>query len=519
MAAFANAMNVKDVKDVKEDTNTDVFTENGAITNASTGANIPAVLKASGPLMLTPILDLWFWLSRGFNIKDRNNDVDNAFNANAKYFAKLCFQTRDIREGKGERTLGRELLVNLSNRMPDVFSEYLVKHIPEYGRWDDLIYIAYESKDPIVKNACFTVCSDQLQQDTENMLDGKPISLCAKWMPNEKSSWTKKYPGCYNELAKHMKITNRALRVQLTTFRMYLNVIEQKMCSKNWSEIDYSKVPSQAMLKLKKAFAKNDPERFQEYVNALHRGDPDVKVNASTLMPHELVQDYIKMHKSVPYINPITQAQWDTLLRQYGETNTLDKTLVVADVSASMSGLPMMVSVALGIFISQLQNSNWKGQVITFHANPTFCKIPDAALNIQIDTILNIPWGGSTDIIKTFRLILDNAVKHKLASDDMPEQVIIISDMQFDIADRNCTNLDMIRILYNESAYKLPRLVFWNVAGRINDVPARAIDDNIALVSGFSPSILSAIMNASEFSPLACMLKTLDGPRYENITW
>jgi hypothetical protein len=516
MAAFAYAMNLDKVK-VELDRL--VFTENGALTNASTGANIPSVLKESGPLMLSPILDLWFWLVRGFNIKERYNNIDNAFNANAKYFAKLCFQTRDIRGGKGERTLGRELLVNLSNRVPEVFSEYLVKHVPEYGRWDDLIYIAYESKDPIVKDACFNVCSNQLQQDSLDMLDGKPISLCAKWMPNEKSSWTKRYPGCYNELAKHMKISNRALRIQLTTFRMYINVIEQKMCAKNWNEIDYSKVPSQAMLKLKKAFARNDPERFLEFSNALQRGDPDVKVNASTLMPHELVQDYIKMHKSVPYINPITQAQWDTLLRQYKEKSTLDKTLVVADVSASMNGLPMRVSVSLGIFISQLQNTNWKGQVITFHTNPTFCMIPDAPLNTQIDTIISMPWGGSTDIIKTFTLILDNARKNELSCDDMPEQVIIISDMQFNCADRNITNLDMIRTLYNESGYQLPRLVFWNVAGRINDVPARSVDDNIALVSGFSPSILSAIMNADDFSPLSCMLQALDNPRYDKITW
>ena len=74
-------------------------TENGAVSHGSTGEGIPDVLKKSGLLLLTPLLDLFFWLARGFAPSSRREDIDKAFQAEPKRFAKLCFQTRDVRGG------------------------------------------------------------------------------------------------------------------------------------------------------------------------------------------------------------------------------------------------------------------------------------------------------------------------------------------------------------------------------------------------------------------------------------
>ena len=134
-------------------------TENGAVSHGSTGEGIPGILRKSGLLLLTPLLDLFFWLARGFAPSSRREDIDKAFQADPKRFAKLCFQTRDVRGGKGERTLGRQMLVDLSNRLPQVFADKLVPLVPEYGRWDDLIFIAYETKSPLVKSACLKACA------------------------------------------------------------------------------------------------------------------------------------------------------------------------------------------------------------------------------------------------------------------------------------------------------------------------------------------------------------------------
>lgn len=505
----------------KEENDNTTRTENGAVSYNSTVDGVPDILRNSTPLQLSPLLDLFFRLVRGFDSSSRQEEIEKAFLADPKRFARLCFQTRDIRGGKGERALGRQLMVWLSNRLPQVFADKLVPLVPEYGRWDDLILIAYESQSPIVKSACLKACTVQLRKDLVSMEKGELTTLCAKWMPNESSSWVKKYRTTYKDISDEMGMSPRQMRKALVSLRSYCQVIEQKMCSKQWSEIDYSKVPSQAMRLLKKAFTRNDPERFQTYKDALQKGDPSVKVNASTLMPHELVKENIN-RPSVYETDPITQAQWDTLLKQYSEMGTLDGTLVVSDVSGSMTcsnGLPMQVSIALGIFVSQMQKGPWRGQVITFESNPQFHRVCDGPLHKQVGNLSRASWGGSTDIQKTFQLILEKAQEYHLSVSEMPKQVIIISDMQFNQADRNCTNLDAIREQYRTAGYPLPRLVFWNVAGRIQDVPARAVDDNVALVSGFSPSILKAVMEAEDLSPLGVLLSTLDSSRYSSIDW
>lgn len=473
---------------------------------------------------MTPLLDLFFWLVRGFIPSSRQTDIDNAFQADPKLFAKLCFQTRDVRGGKGERKLGRQMLIDLSYRIPREFSDKLVPLVPEYGRWDDLIFIAYETRSLLVKDACLKMCTSQLKKDLASMEKGGPTTLCAKWMPNEKSSWVKSYITVFSDLCQKMEMSPRQMRKTLVSLRSYSKVIEQKMCAKEWSEIDYSKVPSQAMRLFKKAFARNDPERFQAYQDALQKGDPSVKVNASTLVPHELVKQFMSAYSKFngKTTDPVTQAQWDALLKQYSEMGTLDGTLVVSDVSGSMAccnGLPMQVSIGLGIFVSRMQKGPWSGQVITFESEPQFHLVKDDQLHEQVCSLSSASWGGSTDIQKTFQLILGKAQEYRLPVSEMPKQVIIISDMQFNIADRNCTNLDAIREQYRRAGYPLPRLVFWNVAGRIQDVPARAVDDNIALVSGFSPSILKAVMEAKDLSPLGVLLSTLDSDRYARIDW
>jgi hypothetical protein len=73
----------------------------------------------------------------------------------------------------------------------------------------------------------------------------------------------------------------------------------------------------------------------------------------------------------------------------------------------------------------------------------------------------------------------------------------------------------MIERKYTESGYLMPKLVFWNVASRHNNVPASVKSKNVGLVSGFSPSILKAILSGSDFSPKGIMLNTVNSDRYK----
>jgi len=66
----------------------------------------------------------------------------------------------------------------------------------------------------------------------------------------------------------------------------------------------------------------------------------------------------------------------------------------------------------------------------------------------------------------------------------------------------------------------LPKVIFWNLNSRTENVPVRYNQDGVALVSGFSPAILKSILAAQEFTPEKIMLDTIMNSRYDvpNIT-
>jgi hypothetical protein len=126
-------------------------------------------------------------------------------------------------------------------------------------------------------------------------------------------------------------------------------------------------------------------------------------------------------------------------------------------------------------------------------------------------------WGYSTNLLAVFNLILDSAVRENISQDEMPTKLLIISDMEFDEADSNRTNLDLIRDLYAESGYKMPEIIFWNVNGRAGNSPAQVRDKGIGLVSGCSPSILKSVLKGEIQSARQLMLDTIMVDRYKRI--
>ena len=124
--------------------------------------------------------------------------------------------------------------------------------------------------------------------------------------------------------------------------------------------------------------------------------------------------------------------------------------------------------------------------------------------------------GGNTNLHKAFENILDLATTHKVPETDMPQMLLIMSDMQFD----HCTTYDdsaieMIRRKYETAGYKMPQVVFWNLNAGEN-VPVKSNEHGVALVSGFSPAIIKPLLSCQleKFSPEGIMLETIMNDRY-----
>lgn len=448
----------------------DSLTANGMMTNSTS---------------LNSNVDLFFLAGASRNMSEKDIELlfQKAVVENPLVALKLMFWARDPRGGAGERRFFRICSKFLNNN----YLSYLEKNIhliPEYGRWDDIFELNSDAILPLIKESL----------DNEN-------GLLAKWLPRQGEF--------ANKVRKFMKLNPKEYRKLIVGLS---NTIEQKMCAKEWDAITYKSVPSCAMNKYRKAFYKNDENRFTEYISLVNEGKEEIK--AGVLFPHQLYQAYKKGENK----NAV-EAQWKNLIDYMA--NSEERIIPVCDVSGSMTmhgGLPMDVSVSLGLYISERNRSIFKDAFITFSEHPKMQYLK-GSLYERIRQLETAEWGMNTNLESVYNLLLSKAVENNLTEDDMPTKILIISDMEFDIA-TNCsdTALSMIQRKYSEVGYNMPQIIFWNVNGKIGNVPANFKTKNVGLVSGFSPSILKSILQGNVDTPESLMLRTINSERYEAIT-
>lgn len=484
-------------------------------------------------------VSLFFKAVRGLNAPTHYKYMLDASRESVVDTFLLAFHIRDCRGGKGEREIGRRGLVWLFINYPREF-EKVVKLIPEYGRWDDLLQffpgvLELTNIDHVRDNYASIIPDNNhifmlqtlqrhvvqqyariLQEDHDLMLQGKPISLACKWVPTEGGSLDRK-TGIYKILAAEMNVSPRVMRKQyITPMREYIKIVERFMCECKWNEIDYSKVPSCAMKRLKKSFEKHDETRFKEWRESLQKGDPTIaKVNAKQLQPHELIKEI----REKCYADGVCEAQWKIMEEECIKNGSLDNDIAVIDTSSSMHNpgyLPYDVACAMGLLIENCSVGKFKHSVLTFNTTPEFVTINEGTIYSRWSQLSNISWGGSTNLQATFELILSRAKEYNLTQEDMPKRLWIISDMQFDSINgqSNVTNFQAIDKMYTNAGFIRPKIIFWNVNGSSNDFPVSVADNGTALISGFSPSIMKSILNGDDsFSPYLVMRQTLDDER------
>jgi hypothetical protein len=479
--------------------------------NAKSNSYIDPSLQYEGRL------GLFYKSVRGVDLETLRKYILLSLQENVFQTFILAFYIRDCRGGKGERTLGRHIFSILAEKEPEKLNA-LLHLLPEYGRWDDISYLLKYSR---LTNNILTQLSTQIKQDRKNMKKLNPVSLCAKWMPTEGHSSDKKL-NFTSLITKHLQISKKEWRKKyLTPLRKHIDIVEKRMCEDDWESIDYSKVPSCAMNKLKKAFERHDKERFDNWIDKLKNNE--VKINAKQLYPHECIQSYDKCYRSKE--DPIIEAQWKVLMENMKNLGTFSNSLVVCDVSGSMTNgkydtKPIDVAISLGLLIAESTIGDYNGTLITFSEKPEFFQInPTNTLYDKVKQVKTMKWGCNTNLMAVFELILNKATKHKIPASDMPKRLFIISDMQFDIAckSNSRTNFEQIKKLYRKSHYELPQVVFWNVNGEFSDCPIQSNDTGSILVSGFSQSIMKYISETTEFSSIGILETVLNSERYSKI--
>ena len=469
-----------------------------AVQNQSTRTTNGMVARKS---TASACVDLFFKIgaSRG---KDITKDFVAAYVENKDIALRIAQWVRDARGGAGERELFRQILAYLDKHDPDAAAQLLMK-VPEIGRWDDIFVV----KNDKLKFQAFSMLGDALRAKN---------GLAAKWTPRK------------GELAVEIRnffgMTPKFYRKSLVELT---KVVEQEMCAKNWDEINFSHVPSVAHARYKKAFFRNTQE-YAKYVAELIKDPKDrtvqVKINAGAVYPYDVLKGvigaYSKNYNSTEL--GALQAQWDAMENFIGDANVLPLVDVSGSMTCKAGGVKstsqttcLDVAVSLGLYCADKNKGKFKDTFLTFSGSPELLHLKGDIVK-KVQQMVTSNWGMNTDLIKAMDKILRVAKEGNVPQEEMPEVLLIMSDMQFDACARfDDSAMKMIERKFTDAGYDLPKIVFWNLNAHDN-VPVKYDTRGVALVSGFSPAIMVSVLggDTDNFTPEAIMLKAVMSDRY-----
>lgn len=470
------------------------FTENGAVTNRSSLDAVLDYFALAGAMRSRP--------------QDAAKLFIKAYAQDPVLATKTLFYLRDVRGGQGERSVFitgmRELY-----KLDEAVANNALELIAEYGRWYDLVLLAMDvdktagraTANPAYDKA-LALIKAQLDRDQAALKSEKPsLSLLGKWLPSV-STTSKKSQLRAHKLAEDLGMKPRVYRKLTTTLRKQIGLLEHDMTERRWEDIDYSKLPGQAFRKHTKAFKRHTPEKFEAFTKKVVKGE--AKVNADAIYPYEVYEKLQEGEESG------ANAMWASLPDYTRDENAL----VIADVSGSMIGRPMAISVSLAMYFAERNKGIFNGYFMTFSASPKLQKVAGATLSQKMYSIQRADWGMNTNIQAAFKAILKAAVDAKAKADEVPRMLYIISDMEFDSCTTrtNTTNFDNAKKMFAEAGYELPHVVFWNVDARQDQTPATKYDNNVTLISGASAATFKYALAGK--TPLEGMLEVLSNERY-----
>ena len=444
---------------------------------------------------------------------------------------------------------------------------------------------------PRLRRAIVALLATQLRADERALLKESSASpsLLGKWAPREKGAFSSLSKALSVELYGAAPDGRKRYRQLVSRLGARLAVPEVRMCAHEWSEIDVSTVPSLCLARNRKGFLneklkrKGPLAREHEETGDRHPDDEDragcrKKIRAALLekgasalkgkqlFPHELVRTVIKGRDLSTLEDDVINAQWaavlqglkddlakqraardddgcdhkascddddddneKTLATKKTKTKSVDLGNLVAlvDVSASMSGTPMEVAIALGLIVSSVAAQPFKDRVLTFEARPQwFALDPHKAPTEQIRHLQTAPWGSNTDFAAAIDLILAACLEHKLRPDQIPN-LIVFSDMQFDQADSGFANGACPRETHHEritrrfaeagtracgEPWQPPTITYWNLRGDTKGgLMAEHDAPGVRLLSGFSPSLLKLVLEGQAEAEDELVVVNADG--------
>ena len=270
------------------------------------------------------------------------------------------------------------------------------------------------------------------------------------------------------------------------------------------------------MFKYRKAFLRNDGERYNAFLEAVSSGEK--QLHADNLAPYEIVRSALDANRwgfnarLTDGEKAALNASWASLPDFCDNRNAL----AVVDTSGSMycydNALPAAVALSLGLYFGERNTGIFHNHFIEFSSRPQLIEIKGKTFAERLEYLCTFNEVADTNVEAVFDLILDAAVRNNVPQEELPETLYLISDMEFNACVRNASvsNFASAKRRFAEHGYRLPQIVFWNVASRNSNQPVTKNEQGVALVSGCTPRLFSMVASG-DLSPYSVMMDIYNG--------
>jgi hypothetical protein len=439
-----------------------------------------------------------------FLAKDENETVQEfeaMLRENEELAIRFMLWMRDARNGGGVRDAGRYMLNSLSYH-PNL--KNIIEKIPVLGRFDDLL-LDWKSERAMRM---------AVERFTRGFADDNEKGLACKWAPR-RGIWEYR-------LRKEMGMTPQDYRKFLVAGS---KTVEQSMCSGDWSNINYSQVPSKAHSIYRGAFLRHNPKGYEAFIKDVESGANDAKINAGVIAPHEIGSKVTSINGQV--YRASIDAQFKAIPYDLGELTILP----IVDVSPSMKTAATKslscksIASSLGLYIAQNQTGFLEGLILSFSEVPKILNYKGKGFSDAFMSLQDSDWGMYTDLTASMKEVYKMAKRKNADESSLPDVLLILSDMDFNgqsmMKGKGTQNqANQLNDLAREYGFtKVPAIIFWNLSSSGGKVKTNDVDQNgVINISGFSPKILGKIgdiISGQEvFSTDTALLDVLMDERY-----
>lgn len=321
------------------------------------------------------------------------------------------------------------------------------------------------------------------------------------------------------------------LRRRVAQINKAMDTFETHACAHDWASIKPESVPSRCMLKNTKALLNeklkgtvtsaeeetgnrypDDDDRVQARKNLLSMLTDPSKIKTAGVDPHEIMKAHTTGTSSAQ--KSVANAQWTQKVAEVmeqmrelreklvaeGQTipEHVGNLLPMMDVSGSMVGLPMDVSIGLGLFLTYIQEAQGKPPVaISFTESPRVFNFTGKTLTERYEMV-NQNVGYNTNFEAALDLVLDCIKKSGEHRD-----LIVFTDGQFDSMNRNdhgrSTDWTTSHERFLQKVAKLglaraPRIIYWNLRSDTPGVQTSATHPGVQMLQGYSPALLRFVL-------------------------